>query len=583
MSNHLFSYRPKQLCVISLIWLASAVSAQAGFFVNSSGISNPAKTINFDEVAVANSATLTTQYSSHGVTFVNVVYNPVPNESYPNITPPNIGNFRAGGSGTNPFSIRFNSPQQRAAFALTSQAGSTTFTALLNGSVVATAQSVPTGFASSTNFYGFENITFDEIQISVSSSDHACLIDRLQFDAVGQFNGSQTRWLGGTGLWPDGLKWSNGVPNSSGADVVVDGGAAANSLVKLETGSTTNGYGATVGRLTIDTGDRVELGALSSLTVASGGFTGAGELIVNGTLALPLSQNSLFGAKTIKGTGKVVLGGATERPDIRDLTVNLGTIEGTAQFGRADSYRAPVHNEGTIHANISGQSIEFHNQGGTAGGSNTGTLKASNGGTLHIGQGSWNGTGGNVIADGPGSRAWFRDGNLWEGGTISAINGGHNRVAGDGTFHTQGTWKNLTVQGPTDVQRGALVLDGIVTNHGVISPGQNGVIKLASTTEMVTLAGTGQVVLDHYDDPTFGNRGAGKLLIQDQTIRGRGNLGHVEMDFTNRGTIQADRSGSNLNFNLNSLDNQSGGVLRATDGGVLNLTMREHRGVPFGF
>ncbi len=318
------------MCAAGLLWFTTLSAAQATFFVNNVGLTNPVQTIDFTEIAVANNSDLTTQYLVEGVAFQGAVYNPVPGESYVNTAPPNVGNFHPGGVATNPWSIRFNAPQNRAAFALNSQPGFATFTALLNGVVVETVPNVPTSLTNPTNFYGFEGITFDQIRISISSSDSACLVDLLQFDTIGQPPpGDQTRWLGGNGLWSDVSKWSNGVPNSATYDVVVDNAPGTNSTVTLAGG----GFPGSVGRLRIDAGDRVQMEGNAILYITPGAFSGAGELLLNGTLAIPGQE--LAGDKVINGTGKLMLGGVIgENARVNGVTTNNGTIEGSGQIWR---------------------------------------------------------------------------------------------------------------------------------------------------------------------------------------------------------------------------------------------------------
>ncbi|MBD2081443.1 hypothetical protein [Leptolyngbya sp. FACHB-17] len=63
-------------------------------------------------------------------------------------------------------------------------AGTATFTALLNGVAVETFNA-NTGFSGSNNFYGFTGSSgFDEIQVSIASSDNGGVIDTLQIGAA---------------------------------------------------------------------------------------------------------------------------------------------------------------------------------------------------------------------------------------------------------------------------------------------------------------------------------------------------------------------------------------------------------------
>jgi hypothetical protein len=404
----------------------------------------------------------------------------------------------------------------------------------------------------------------------------------VELDAISTEVAPPVHWLGGNGLWHDAAKWSGGaVPNSPSADVAVDNAPGTNSIITIGIGTT-----GSVGRLRIDAGDRVQTQDNSALYVTATAFPGAGELLLNGTLAIPGQE--LVGDKVINGTGKLVLGGvAGQNARVTGATTNNGTIEGSGQFGFYNSNRYRTDNNGTINANVPGQGLLLYGLTGASRSTNSGTLKASNGGSLLLGQGQWFGSPtSSIIADGPGSELLFKDSVLVEGGSLSAINGGLIRPGGDGSFHTNGVWKDLTVSGPTEVRKGALYLTGTIMNNGVITvPNDSGLLDIAPASgQTVTLAGTGQIVLDKpstYANQTVAfldqNGQNSKLVIQDQLVRGRGFVGYESypypsgVEITNRGTFQADRNGELLRLFIGVIDNQNGGTLRAQDGGILRL------------
>jgi hypothetical protein len=79
------------------------------------------------------------------------------------------------------FSIQFLQQQTAAAFAMLTNPGTSTFTALLNG-VAVESFSDTTNFNVTTNFYGFTNILFNEIKITAGGFNSVALIDNLQFN-----------------------------------------------------------------------------------------------------------------------------------------------------------------------------------------------------------------------------------------------------------------------------------------------------------------------------------------------------------------------------------------------------------------
>ena len=398
-----------------------------------------------------------------------------------------------------------------------------------------------------------------------------------------------TTWNGGAGIWSDSSKWSGGVPPTGpSADVIIDSLPGVNSAVTIDSNFST----PSVGRLRIDTGDSLDIPLNSRLLSDNTGFTGAGEWLIDGLLTVPATtQGALDGTKTINGSGKIVLGSGTSGPEIYGNTYNNATIEGVAAFGRNNniSFWHPMVNTGTIDANVPNGTMVFRSHpAGSAPeliSTNTGTMKASNGGRLLIDQGLWNGAGGNMIADGPNSVVQFGVFHFADmvGGTFSTANGGLLRVG-------SARWRDLVSLGSTEVFGteslvGKLTLAGTVTNNGTITvPAGGGRIEMDTTLvngqlPVVTLAGTGQVVLDKHDSPTFGNNGtANKLIVDGQTIRGRGSVGRWSsfgMEIVNRGTFQADRANDTLFLDLSKIDNQSGGILRAQDDATLNLNVRE--------
>lgn len=78
---------------------------------------------------------------------------------------------------TIPTSISFAKPVSGAAFNFVSNPGMSTFTAFLNGAQV---KSFTETTDYSGNFYGFENINFDSIQIEAGGDNNAYILDNLQ-------------------------------------------------------------------------------------------------------------------------------------------------------------------------------------------------------------------------------------------------------------------------------------------------------------------------------------------------------------------------------------------------------------------
>lgn len=445
-------------------------------------------------------------------------------------------------------------------------------------------------FVTSFTLFG-QTVSTQPRRFTLLSSALSFCMAMLPSLAVGQ---TVSIWAGGgTENWLDGAAWSpNGVPSGASADVVIDGpvGAPASVLYGRNDNVGTN---ITIGRLTLGAGDGVSFGsATTKLTLGdNAAFSGAGSLVIDGTLSLPFSSNGLSGVKSLTGTGMLLLGSTGQRPEITDQTTNAMTIKGSALFGRANASNPRTINSGLIEANLSGQDIDFHGQGGANRSVNTGILKATGGAVMSFGQGEWLNTGGTINADGAGARAAFYRGGLIEGGTISATNGGMLQVGGSFTGGNGGaTFKNVTLTGPTNLVQ-ELLVNETLTNNGVISIPDGG--RLGNASNSVTIAGTGQIVLDAAEDnsPELINQGNSSLpsipwLFSGVKVRGRGNVGYRQslgtidnVAITNQGTFEADVDGQTLLIDVANLDNRSGGLLRATGsgnnalGGVLRLTI----------
>jgi hypothetical protein len=171
------------LCVGLALLGLTVTPAHAQFFQNTTGIASPAEIITFSEHVLPTNTPLTNQYSDLGVTFSGLVYNPQPFTA-PNTVSPQAGDFNlTTGVTTNPFSIFFNTPQTNADLVVLTNSGTSTFTALLNGVVVATS-TAPTDTTLTNDFYGFSGVSFNQILITAGGGNGASLIDNIQLGTV---------------------------------------------------------------------------------------------------------------------------------------------------------------------------------------------------------------------------------------------------------------------------------------------------------------------------------------------------------------------------------------------------------------
>ncbi len=163
-----------------------------------------------------------------------------------------------------------------------------------------------------------------------------------------------TTWNGGTGDWEDGSFWNNGIPNSADADVFIDGGmTGVASVVTMQSNKT-------VGRLTLDAGDTLDLANNVDFFIQNGAFAGSGSLINNGSINFNSTGSGIFlhfvGVGSISGTGTINLSGVNDRifaDNTGDrITIGAGqTIAGTGNLGNGQTN---FTNSGIVTANQSG-------------------------------------------------------------------------------------------------------------------------------------------------------------------------------------------------------------------------------------
>jgi T5SS/PEP-CTERM-associated repeat protein len=282
-----------RIVILLIAGLAFAVTAQAQtWFQNTNGLANPASTITFSEILLTTGTVLTTQYSGFGVTFSGVYYSPSTSGEPSHVDNANIGNFKPNVAATNPFYIYFNGPVTQAAIALGgTYTGTTTFTAYLRGVNVGSfsASSGPL----TNDFYGLTGVTFDEIQISVSSLDSAALMDNLQFTSA------INSWIGtvSSGKWEVATNWSLG--------------RAPSSLDSMDSITNATSKTVTINATTTNTASNLIISNSNLSVSAPLGSTNTLFLNDAGTLSVPL----LVGSLTVGSGGTITVTNSTLEVD----------------------------------------------------------------------------------------------------------------------------------------------------------------------------------------------------------------------------------------------------------------------------
>jgi hypothetical protein len=358
-------------------------------------------------------------------------------------------------------------------------------------------------------------------------------------------------WIGGsTGNWSTASNWNNGAI-TSGENIVIG----------TTTAATTADQSFTIGTLTLSkSGD--------SVTVANGEALYVGGNISNaGTITLDSTANYtdlvLDANVTLSGSGTLVLGSATPYNTIQASSAfytltNQSTIEGQGQIGVGTELG--LSNSGTINANVSGGTLNLNsNEADT----NTGTLEATNGGTLELSGQSWTNTGGNITA-GTGSSVVLYGANI-TGGTITGT--GTGVVYGEAA-----TLTGVTIAGNFNVPNGQTTnLSGTITNSGTITLNSTSTYAYLDIVASTTLTGGGTIIMGAGTPYAYIYGSSGLTLTNsNNTIEGDGYIGAGDITFVNNGTVNANTSGGTLQIQP-ATTNTNTGTMEATGGGTLEL------------
>jgi fibronectin-binding autotransporter adhesin len=385
-------------------------------------------------------------------------------------------------------------------------------------------------------------------------------------------NGKLEATNGGTLTLYDGaINNTGGTIEALGADSSNNASTVVLTVNTSITGGTLTTTGA--GVIEVASGNTANLinltngGTLNVLNNAQ--IDSTGTITNNGTITLEAAGNATYfyapNTTTLAGTGTLVMGSTNGQytayvQGAGGMTLtNDETITG-AGFIQEGTFV----NNGTINANVSGQSLVV--QDFTAA-TNTKTMEASNGGTLVFEGSSWNNTGGSITAE-TGSTVELTANTTITGGTLGSVGTGQVYVASGNTANLSG----LTLSGTINVQNNAQIdTTGTITNNGTITLEAAGNATYFYAPNTTTLTGTGTLVLGSTNNQYTGIiQGAGaQVLTNDETITGAGTI--QEGTFVNNGTINANVSGQTLLLqDFTGATNTK--TMEATNGGTMEFS-----------
>ncbi len=204
-----------------------------------------------------------------------------------------------------------------------------------------------------------------------------------------------------------------------------------------------------------------------------------------------------------------------------------------------------LNNQGTINANIGGGGANRLILDPTTGTHvNTGTLEATNGGTLEVQGSNYTNTGGKIQAVGAGSTVLLDAFTMVGGGTVTTSGGGtisSNWVGFSGPA-LDGRTNIVTNAGTFQIPDGnAAELLGTVNNTGtILLNGTASQTELHFQAQSATLTGKGMVIMSNSPNNSIGAFGGG-LTNLNNTIEGAGHIGNTQAAVNNKGKIIANQ------------------------------------------
>jgi hypothetical protein len=369
---------------------------------------------------------------------------------------------------------------------------------------------------------------------------------------------AQTRiWNQSSDAWSNPLNWSPSDVPDSGAESASFGGVLAY-VVSMNASYSIGGISISNPLASLNISPTLVLGLGAD-------STNNGTIVVNSSGANNVTILSINNTFTMGGTGSIVLNANAANLDSAYMYFNNGanvltngpshTIRGTGNV------YTNIANSGTIQADVSGATLQLQSQNK----SNSGTMRAINGGTLAITGIGITQSGGQIVA---------------ASGTVSVTNStitGGSVTSTGGTFQAvgTGTFDGVTVAGPIVVSpNSTLAVGGTgLTNNSTITlnpAGVNTSTILSCNGASQTIGGTGSIVLNanaaNLDSAyLYFNSGANVLTLgAGQTLRGTGN---VYTNITNNGVVQADVSSRTMQLQSQTKTNNN--LMRATNAGTL--------------
>lgn len=315
----------------------------------------------------------------------------------------------------------------------------------------------------------------------------------------------------------------------------------------------------------------------NAATEINGTITNNGVINLNstGNTTQLYVTNANSATATLTGSGSIVLGTGAANNEITGASgTSLTIAQNVSGVGNIGAGVLTLTNSSTIDANISPtvSTTALTIQPGSGGMTNTGTMEATNGGTLQLYSNAINNTGGTIEAVGADSKnnastVVLADGVSITGGTLTTSGAGVIEVATNQIANVT----TLTNKGALNVlNNGELETNGTITNNGTISLIGTGNSTYLYAPTNTTLNGTGSVILTSSNNDYTGviDSASGVTLTNNETISGWGTVENGT--FVNNGTVNSNQSGGNIVMQGFAAATNTK-TMEATNGGTLTL------------
>ncbi len=372
---------------------------------------------------------------------------------------------------------------------------------------------------------------------------------------------------------------------NGGSITVVGAGTVELNTATIQSGTVTN---SSTGVIRADSGTSLLTGTVTNVA--------GGQIIINQNSTLRFDNNGTYvNAGTISfdsngnasrlditGGDVYISGGGTHTFDSYQNNTSIRATTNTFRFTNVDQTingRGSIGvntmrftNQSLVDANVSGQRLYINPTDGVNGVINTGTLQASNNGTLYLEQGTYNNAGG-LIQAAAGSEVELTTATI-QGGTLGVASGGTVQLL-SGTQTFDGSSGGIILNGNFAQNDNADVnVVGTLTHTGAWNMNSVGNSTEFNLTGDTTLNGVGTILMNINEQNKIKGSSSHRLtLSSDRVFEGRGTFGNNQIKVTNDGLIHANDLGARITFDpvtgADGLINT--GTIQASGGGIARL------------